>query len=475
MVACTYQTTRHACAQSAEPRTELCFWHQQVEGERRYPPDVLRILEDRVATGEPIDGYVLFGAPLAGARLAGAQAAEVRLDGADLSGAQLERATLLSAYLIATALQRANLRGAQLKFANLRQADLTEADLSGAVLRICEMPEAGLSGARLAGADLSGSDLRAADFRRADLSEVNLKGADLRGCQFEDAQLSGIQFDGSTRFDQAEGLERAFEVPEALCQRLGIRRRSAPAPKTSAAPPSPASAAPAAPTPPAAPSTKTESVVSQPPKRSSEAGSPQKQPAPSPKPPSPPAASRPRPAPASAPRPQTPSLSPSDSRPVQRLEGHALWDVLMCGEPDRVENAARQIDRKARAHYAARLVPIALGDDPARALAAAEALALLPEPSVAQDLLRALIRGGEGPSTNAAFVFRKWSVPVLEAPLLKLLDKLETSRKANVLWILEEVGRNDSLQPVEALLQDPNEDVRAAAESALARIRSRVA
>src|SRR5262249_1648454 len=132
------------------------------------------------------------------------------------------------------------------------------------------------------------------------------------------------------------------------------------------------------------------------------------------------------------------------------------------------------IDKASRPHYASRLVPMVLGADPAKAIAAAEALAHLPEPSVAQDLLKAMMRGEEGPATNAAYVFRRWAVPVLESPLVKLLGKLDAGRKANVLWILEEVGRADSLEPVKALLGDPNEDVRAAAESALDRIRKRV-
>jgi uncharacterized protein YjbI with pentapeptide repeats len=471
MPTCAYRNPRHACSLAAEPGSDRCFWHQAVEAPRTFPPDLARTLEDRVHRGEPIEGFMLFGAPLPGARLGSAQAAEARLDGANLSASHLEAATLLSAYLIAADLRDANLRRAQLKFANLRQADLTGADLTEAVLRVCEMPQARLAGARLERTDLGGADLRGADLRNADLSGASLKGADLTGARFEGATLAGVLFDGGTLFDEAEGLDQAFEVPESLCQRLGIRRRPAAAPR----PTQPAPAVPPVPAP--SPQPKLSLAATKPPAVPAAPKTlrpPAPVPPPAPPPDAPPAAARP--APEAAPRPAgPPAAEPTAHRPLQKLEGQALWEELICGEPDRIENAAAQLDKKARAHYAARLVPLVLGSDPARAIAAAEALAHLPEPGVARELLQALIRGDEATCTNAAFVFRKWAVPVLEAPLLKLLGKLDPPRKANVLWILEEVGRQDSVAPIEDLLRDPSEDVRAAAESALERVRERLA
>jgi uncharacterized protein YjbI with pentapeptide repeats len=459
-VACAYRSSRHSCSLPVEPGESHCFWHRAAEESRSYPPDLIPWIEAHVALGEPIEGFVLIGAQLSGAQLRGAQAAEIRLDASDLSGACFDGAAMLSSYLVAASVRGASLRKVQLKFANLRDADLTEADLSEAVLRVCEMPQAVLAGAKLCQTDLSGADLRGADLRRADLTGASLRGTDLRGALFAEATLAGILFDASTQFEEAEGLERASDVPEALCQRLGIRRRppaaARPAEAARVAAPAPPSQPAASPPPTPAPSVEPAPKAAPPPQR----------PAPRPKPPA--TATTPPKAVAA------PPSGPPAHRPVQRFDGQALWEELVSGEPDRVENAIQQLDKKAKAHYAARLVPLVLGADPIAAIAAAEALAHLPEPSVAQDLLKALIRGEEGPCTNAAFVFRKWAVPVLEAPLLKILGKLEAPRRANVLWILEEVGRQDSVAPLEALLQDPSDDVRSAAEAALAKIRSRV-
>ncbi|MEA5524987.1 NACHT domain-containing protein [Nodularia spumigena] len=128
------------------------------------------------------------------------------LSGANLEGANLSRAILVGANLSRTILTGANLPGAILLYANLAGANFKGANLEGA----------NLEGANLAGANLAGANLS-----RAILADANLEGAILAGANLEGAILSGadlnqIIWDDNRIWNDVQGLDSAFNVPDGL-------------------------------------------------------------------------------------------------------------------------------------------------------------------------------------------------------------------------------------------------------------------
>jgi hypothetical protein len=242
--------------------------------------------------------------------------------------------------------------------------------------------------------------------------------------------------------DGVQGLESARGVPASVLARLGITPLPAPAAPIAALPVRAPAPAPAA------------SAVARP------------APAPPRAAPGPPEAP-----PAPAPRPAAP---PAERRPAAAIVPAQVWDELVSGEPDRVERAVARLDKRSRATYAARLAKLAISSDP-QALAAAEALARLPEPGVATELLRVLFRGDAGAGgSSAAWILRSWAVPLLETPLLKALPKVDAARQANILWVLEAVGGEASVGVLEELGAAKDEGVRLSARAALEAVRGRL-
>jgi uncharacterized protein YjbI with pentapeptide repeats len=146
-----------------------------------------------------------------------AQLCNADLAGAQLIGANLTGANLVLANLSGAWLANANLSHADLRYATLRNATLHGADLSGAKLEGANLsgnlvgatlyPGVDLSGANLNGADLSyaklgyanffGADLKNADLSNADLSGTDLIIANLSGANLTEANLSGAMLSGT--------------------------------------------------------------------------------------------------------------------------------------------------------------------------------------------------------------------------------------------------------------------------------------
>jgi len=178
----------------------------------------------------------LSGANLSGAELSGANLSRTNLSGAELSGANLSRTNLSGA-----SLSDANLRGTNLSDAKLISAELTHAKLISAELISAELRDTSLRGANLSDANLSGTNLSDANLRGTNLSDANLSDANLRGANLSGAYLTGANLSGAnlrgtnlrganlkniicdeeTQWKNIRGVETAFNVPDALKQKLG--------------------------------------------------------------------------------------------------------------------------------------------------------------------------------------------------------------------------------------------------------------
>ena len=232
------------------------------------------------------DEAQLAGTQLAHAAMSGASFASARLDGADLSGAALHGAnfilaSLQGADLAGAKLQMADfasagLQGASLSLANLMAAGLRDADLDGANMQMARLTGADLSGAKMAGSDMRGAvvwrtlppggeapavaDMAQIVMQPPTEDELVALGASL--AQLESGSLKARLADGLARLSDAaqnsawgaspdqqawQGLRQgergrqrrrlqgaphrvpgAADVPLAVCQRRGRRRRGAP-------------------------------------------------------------------------------------------------------------------------------------------------------------------------------------------------------------------------------------------------------
>lgn len=131
------------CPAPVEGDGSWCYWHDPKAPKDQ--PGVRERLQEWVATGESMEGFVLRYANLEGVRLNSAR-------GIDLRNASLFRARL---------------QGASLWNVDLRGADLMKADLSGANLN-----EARLVGANVLGAILDGTKLERTDWGERVLQET---------------------------------------------------------------------------------------------------------------------------------------------------------------------------------------------------------------------------------------------------------------------------------------------------------------
>ena len=134
------------CTRDAEPDSEHCIWHKEVDGKH--------LSKVNVSYGE------------------------------DLIEAYLKGASLLHANL-----QGADLIGANFRDANLHFAKLQDATLWGANFEQASLEGANLQGAELLLANLQGSILAGADLRGADLSQAYLRDVSLFGCRFDGSTL----------------------------------------------------------------------------------------------------------------------------------------------------------------------------------------------------------------------------------------------------------------------------------------------
>jgi uncharacterized protein YjbI with pentapeptide repeats len=137
------------------------------------------------------------------------------LEGADLSGADLEGMDLKGCNLSGAILESVNLAEVNLEGVVLSGAILTRAVLSGAKLKGAKLSECSASNCNLAKADLSGADLSNADFYKADLSEAMLNGAVLKETNFGEAKMNkarckGVQAEGA-KFEGADLTGAVFQ------------------------------------------------------------------------------------------------------------------------------------------------------------------------------------------------------------------------------------------------------------------------
>ncbi|MEQ9371238.1 MAG: pentapeptide repeat-containing protein [Coleofasciculus chthonoplastes F3-SA18-01] len=197
--------------------------------------------------GAELNGADLSGVNLIGAELNGADLSNINFMAADLSDADLINANLSNANLLGTNLSDANLSDANVSCAKLIRANLSDANLSNANLinanvSNAKLIRANLSDANLINANLINANLINANLRFADLSDANfsnakliranlsnanfsnakLIGANLSDANFRFAKLDNITWNENTQWENVQGLETAYNMPEALKQLLSL-------------------------------------------------------------------------------------------------------------------------------------------------------------------------------------------------------------------------------------------------------------
>ncbi|MEL6439579.1 MAG: pentapeptide repeat-containing protein [Cyanobacteria bacterium J06621_8] len=172
-----------------------------------------------------LSNVTLDNANLTNANLFNVNLTNANLFNANLTNANLFNANLSSANLFNTNLINANLTNANLSNAIIYNANLFNANLSNAKLGNAELHNSYLRDAVLIDANLTNAKLTLADLTDANLSNANLKNADLSNANltnvnFISTNLEGVIWNDSTDWSNAQGLGSAFNIPEALKQKI---------------------------------------------------------------------------------------------------------------------------------------------------------------------------------------------------------------------------------------------------------------
>lgn len=173
------------------------------------PVDLRRLVELRIANGEPLSNLDLRGADLRDLDL-GAQC----FDGTDLRRALLARARLEGASLREAILAGADLTDARCNGAMFDGADLTDAVLDGASFEGARLDATELARARAEKTVFRGASAKGARFVRAKLAQARFDGACLDEADLTKAQLDRAVFDGASlikaRLYDARGVATSF-------------------------------------------------------------------------------------------------------------------------------------------------------------------------------------------------------------------------------------------------------------------------
>jgi uncharacterized protein YjbI with pentapeptide repeats len=197
------------------------------DGERK--GEIIRFLIDV----ELIDKVDLNSANLTDADLSNADLSNANLSGANLLCANLLCANLLCADLFNADLSNANLSGANLTNTNLIAANLSGANLKWTYFSSANLDSANLDGAIKVSASLDGANLRSANLIAANLIAANLIAANLIAANLRSANLNNIIWDEGTDWNNAQGLDLARNVPEALLNQLNLTAQPSPSKDTS--------------------------------------------------------------------------------------------------------------------------------------------------------------------------------------------------------------------------------------------------
>ena len=150
--------------------------------------------------------------------------AGLHLDGVVLTGAMLQETDLSRCSLVAAEVCSATANGAlfleaDVSRANFKKTSLVEASFVGATAQGTRFQDCPLNTTAFDGADLRDADFehavlvnasfRSADLRRATLTRATVRGADFTAANLEGAVFDSTVLDGSTRFANCVGLEKA--------------------------------------------------------------------------------------------------------------------------------------------------------------------------------------------------------------------------------------------------------------------------
>lgn len=150
-----------------------------------------------------------FEADLAYSDLSSADLSDADLRYADIREADLSKTDLRNSKLNNAYVAGSSLQGAVVRSADLSETVFKESDLRGADLRASKAISADFTGADLRQADLQGADLRKALLTKAKLDRAELKNSNIAG-----ADLRDISFNKKTSWEEAEGKEKAKNLPE---------------------------------------------------------------------------------------------------------------------------------------------------------------------------------------------------------------------------------------------------------------------
>ncbi|MEA5531183.1 pentapeptide repeat-containing protein [Dolichospermum sp. UHCC 0684] len=115
-------------------------------------------------------------------------------------------------FLCSVNLSHARFFGAYLPQTNFQNANLSYADITRVGFAVVNLKGVNFTGANLSRTNLSQANLENANFSRANLSGANFFGANLKN----------ISWDKQTKWENAQRLETAVNVPEALQQQLDL-------------------------------------------------------------------------------------------------------------------------------------------------------------------------------------------------------------------------------------------------------------
>ncbi len=184
------------------------------------PVDKRRLVEERMARGEPLADLDLRKADLRDLDLSAQD-----LRASDLSDALLSRANLARADLSGAILMRADLEDVRCEGARLVGADLTRAVIDGARFDGACLDEATLARVRGSKVSLREASAVGAGFVGAKLPRAHLEGSILTGADFTEAELDDAVFDGAqmakVRLYKARGHNTSFarcDMPNARCE-----------------------------------------------------------------------------------------------------------------------------------------------------------------------------------------------------------------------------------------------------------------
>lgn len=175
----------------------------EIPAEEEKAPTAKESVQDKLDSGESLEGADLSGAELEGMDLQGCNLSGANLENVNLANVNLAGAVLSGAILTRTMLSGANLKGAKLgecsaSNCNLSKADLSGADFSNADLHQADLSEVDMTGANLAGADLSEANMTKALCTGVQAEGVQLIGADLTDTDFKDAILKNAELSGAS-------------------------------------------------------------------------------------------------------------------------------------------------------------------------------------------------------------------------------------------------------------------------------------